>query len=139
MLRVLNDTHGLSFAALRPFNVYGPRMDIHGAYTEVMVRWMQRIAGGQSPIIFGDGKQNMDFAYVGDVARAFLLAAGSSRAFNCAFNVGTGISTSLNELADIVSRAMGSDLPIEYQAADAVATVQPVSYTHLTLPTSDLV
>ena len=48
---------------LRYFNVYGPRMDVHGLYTEVLVRWMERIADGQPPLIFGDGLQTMDFVY----------------------------------------------------------------------------
>ena len=62
--------YGLHYVALRYFNVYGPRMDIHGAYTEVFIRWMERIAAGQPPLIFGDGTQTMDFVYVEDIARA---------------------------------------------------------------------
>ena len=53
--------HGLKSTALRYFNVYGPRMDIHGKYTEVLIRWMERIAAGLPPVIFGDGLQTMDF------------------------------------------------------------------------------
>ena len=63
------------YVALRYFNVYGPRMDTHGAYTEVLIRWMERIDQGLPPVIFGDGKQTMDFVYVEDIARANLLAA----------------------------------------------------------------
>ena len=72
-----NDMYGLSYVALRYFNVYGPRMDVHGAYTEVLVRWMERIAAGQPPLIFGDGTQTMDFVHVGDIARANILAASA--------------------------------------------------------------
>ena len=68
---------GLDYVALRYFNVYGPRMDVHGLYTEVLVRWMERIAAGEPPLIFGDGLQTMDFIYVGDIARANVLAADS--------------------------------------------------------------
>ena len=64
LLRSFNDMHGLDYVALRYFNVYGPRMDIHGAYTEVLIRWMERIAAGQPPLIFGDGTQTMDFVHV---------------------------------------------------------------------------
>ena len=67
--------YGLDYVALRYFNVYGPRMDIHGAYTEVLIRWMERIAAGQPPLIFGDGTQTMDFVHVDDIARANILAA----------------------------------------------------------------
>ena len=70
---------GLDYVALRYFNVYGPRMDIHGVYTEVLVRWMERIERGEPPLIFGDGSQTMDFVFIDDVARANLLAATSRR------------------------------------------------------------
>src|SRR5262249_32528926 len=61
LLRSFHDMHGLNYVALRYFNVYGPRMDIFGAYTEVLIRWMERIAAGRPPLIFGDGAQTMDF------------------------------------------------------------------------------
>ena len=64
LLRSFNDMYGLDYVALRYFNVYGPRMDVHGAYTEVLIRWMERIAAGQPPLIFGDGTQTMDFVHV---------------------------------------------------------------------------
>ena len=79
LLRSFHDMFGLDYVALRYFNVYGPRMDIHGVYTEVLVRWMERIAAGQPPLILGDGKQTMDFVYVDDIARANLLAADVRR------------------------------------------------------------
>ena len=68
---------GLPYVALRYFNVYGPRMDIHGKYTEVLIRWMERIAAGQPPLILGDGKTTMDFVYIDDVARSNILALRS--------------------------------------------------------------
>src|SRR3954470_21901934 len=73
LLRSFHDQHGLDYVALRYFNVYGPRMDTHGAYTEVFIRWMQRITAGEPVAIFGDGLQTMDFVYVDDVARANIL------------------------------------------------------------------
>ena len=66
---------GLDYVALRYFNVYGPRMDIHGAYTEVLIRWMERIEAGLPPLILGDGTQTMDFVFTEDIARANLMAA----------------------------------------------------------------
>ena len=61
MVRSFRAMYGLDYVLLRYFNVYGPRMDVHGLYTEVLVRWMERIADGQPPLIFGDGLQTMDF------------------------------------------------------------------------------
>ena len=70
LLRSFNDMYGLDYVALRYFNVYGPRMDLHGRYTEVMVRWMERLEAGLPPIIFGDGLQTMDMVHVHDIARS---------------------------------------------------------------------
>ncbi len=64
MLRSFHAMYGLDYVALRYFNVYGPRMDIHGLYTEVLIRWMERIDAGEPPLIFGDGAQTMDFVHV---------------------------------------------------------------------------
>jgi UDP-glucose 4-epimerase len=113
LLRSFNDMHGLKYVALRYFNVYGPRMDIHGAYTEVMIRWMERIAAGKPPLIFGDGKQTMDFVYIEDIARANLLAARADVSDEV-FNVASGTETSLNDLATLLARAMGADLKPEH-------------------------
>jgi len=88
-------------------------MDRLGAYTEVLIRWMDRIARGESPVIFGDGHQSMDFVYVEDVARAFLLAA-KAPAVDEVFNVASGVETSLNDLAAALLRVMGSSAAIEY-------------------------
>ena len=106
LLRSFNDMHGLPYVALRYFNVYGPRMDIHGKYTEVLIRWMERLDAGQPPLILGDGTQTMDFVYVEDVARANVLALASDVSDEV-FNVATGIETSLNDLAAALARAMG--------------------------------
>ncbi len=113
LLASFREMYGMDYTALRPFNVYGPRMDIHGAYTEVLVRWMDRIARGLPPIIFGDGKQSMDFIYVEDVARAFLLAAQADAPGEVC-NVATGVETDLNQLACTLLRVMDSKLSIEY-------------------------
>jgi UDP-glucose 4-epimerase len=109
LLRSFNEMYGLEYIALRYFNVYGPRMDADGVYTEALIRWMQRIDAGEGPLIFGDGSQTMDFVYVDDVARANLLAAESGVSDEV-FNVGGGAETSLNELALALLIAMGSDL-----------------------------
>lgn len=108
LLRSFNDMYGLDYVALRYFNVFGPRMDIHGRYTEVMIRWMERLSAGLPPIIFGDGSQTMDLVHVKDVARANILAATSS-ATDVALNVGTGSETSLVHLANLLARTMKRD------------------------------
>jgi UDP-glucose 4-epimerase len=113
LLRSFHAMTGLDYVALRYFNVYGPRMDIHGVYTEVLVRWMERIAAGQPPLILGDGTQTMDFVYTEAIARATLLAAERA-ATDDVFNVASGVETSLRELADMLLRVMGSDLDLEF-------------------------
>ncbi len=122
MLRAFHDTHGLDYVALRYFNVYGPRMDVHGAYTEVLVRWMERIEAGDPPLIAGDGHATMDFVFVDDVARANLLAAKAD-ATDVVCNVATGKETSLNELAAALLGVMGSTIAPEYIAASKVNPV----------------
>ena len=113
LLRSFNDMYGMPYVALRYFNVYGPRMDIHGKYTEVLIRWMERIASGQPPLILGDGKTTMDFVYIEDVARSNVLALQSD-VTDEVFNVASGIETSLEELAHALLKVMGSDLEPEY-------------------------
>jgi UDP-glucose 4-epimerase len=113
LLRSFNDMYGLPYVALRYFNVYGPRMDIHGKYTEVLIRWMERIDSGQPPLVLGDGKQTMDFVYVEDIARANVLALASDVSDEV-FNVASGVETSLNELAAALGRAMGVRVEPEY-------------------------
>ncbi|MBI1171363.1 NAD-dependent epimerase/dehydratase family protein [bacterium] len=117
LLRSFNDMYGLNYVALRYFNVYGPRMDLHGRYTEVMVRWMERIAAGEPPIIFGDGLQTMDMIDVRDVARANILAA-TSKVSDAVFNVGSQTETSLLDLASLLAAGMGRPdlVPIHAEA-----------------------
>jgi UDP-glucose 4-epimerase len=113
LLRSFHEMYGLNYVALRYFNVYGPRMDIYGVYTEVLIRWMDRIVAGQPPLIFGDGKQTMDFVYIEDIARANILAA-KANVTDEVFNVASGVETSLNDLAYSLAKVMGSDLTPEY-------------------------
>jgi UDP-glucose 4-epimerase len=119
LLRSMHAMYGLDYVALRYFNVYGPRMDVHGLYTEVLVRWMDRIAAGEPPIIMGDGRQTMDFVYIGDVARSNLLAAQAD-VTDAAYNVASGTETSLLELAEKLLAVMGSDLSVVHAPARAV-------------------
>ena len=119
MLRSFHSMYGLDYVALRYFNVYGPRMDIYGLYTEVLIRWMERIESGTPPLILGDGLQTMDFIHVADIARANILAARAD-VTDDVFNVASGTETSLKELAQALSDAMKSDLAPEHGPARAV-------------------
>ena len=118
-LRSFRAMRGLDYVALRYFNVYGPRMDIHGLYTEVLIRWMQRIAAGQPPVIFGDGSQTMDFVFTTDIARANLLAAASD-VTEGVYNIASEQEISLRGLAEALLRAMGSGLDVEFGPARQV-------------------
>ncbi|MDT7787273.1 MAG: UDP-glucose 4-epimerase [Pseudonocardiales bacterium] len=113
MLRSFKAMHGLDYVALRYFNVYGPRMDVHGLYTEVLIRWMERIADGKSPLIFGDGAQTMDFVHVHDIARANILAA-KAPVTDTVYNIASSQETSLKQLALALLAAMDSGLPLEH-------------------------
>ena len=113
LLRSFHAMRGLDYVMLRYFNVYGPRMDIFGLYTEVLIRWIERIEAGKAPLILGDGQQVMDFVFTEDIARANLLAA-DSRASDDVFNIGSGTETSLVELAATLQRVMGSSEPPEF-------------------------
>ena len=119
MARSFRAMYGLDYVGLRYFNVYGPRMDVHGLYTEVLVRWMERIADGQPPLIFGDGLQTMDFVYTVDIARANILAAQSD-VREGVYNIASSEETSLLGLAEALLRAMDSDLSVEHGPERAV-------------------
>ncbi|MDG4828902.1 NAD-dependent epimerase/dehydratase family protein [Solwaraspora sp. WMMD1047] len=119
MLRSFHSMSGLDYVALRYFNVYGPRMDVHGLYTEVLIRWMERIEAGTPPLILGDGLQTMDFVHVADIARANILAARAD-VTDEVFNIASGTETSLKELAAALSEVMKSELAPEHGPARAV-------------------
>jgi UDP-glucose 4-epimerase len=123
LLRAYFTASGLPYVAFRYFNVYGPRMDTVGVYTEVMIRWLDAIEANQPPLIFGTGEQSMDFVYVGDVARANLLALESDVGDEV-FNVGTGVQTSLRELCNLMLKLNNSTLKPEHREARKVGNVQ---------------
>jgi UDP-glucose 4-epimerase len=103
--------HGLEYVALRYSNVYGPRQDPHGEAGVVAI-FSRQLLRGEPLMIYGDGEQTRDYVYVKDVARANLLATtldpGEGDALDDrAYNVGTGVETSVNELADVLESAAG--------------------------------
>lgn len=123
LLRSYKFMYGLDYVALRYFNVYGPRMDTDGKYTEVMIRWLDCIHDGQTPLIYGDGNTSMDFVYVKDVARAN-VAALLSEMTDQVFNIGNHEETSLKQLLAVLLEVNRSDLVPEYREDN---TVNPVS------------
>jgi UDP-glucose 4-epimerase len=92
--------------SLRYFNVYGERQSSN-AYSGVIAIFANRLMKGRRPLIFGDGKQTRDFVHVSDVARANLLALETKRGVGDAFNIGTGVPTTINKLAKILMELTG--------------------------------
>jgi UDP-glucose 4-epimerase len=123
LLRSYKFMHNLDYVALRYFNVYGPRMDTDGKYTEVMIRWLDCIREGKPPLIYGDGTTSMDFIYVQDVAKAN-VAALVSTATDEVFNVGSCIETSLKELLYTLLKVNSSSLTPEFRSENTVNPVQ---------------
>jgi UDP-glucose 4-epimerase len=107
LARSFHDMHGLPAVGLRYFNVYGPRMDVTGAYTEVFIRWLDCVDRGVRPQIHGDGSASMDFVYVGDVARANILALKAAEV-DKVYNVASGVETSLLELWQAIQEVTGA-------------------------------
>jgi UDP-glucose 4-epimerase len=116
-LAAFGEERGLAGVSLRYFNVYGPRHDHAANGTQIVPRWLNLLERGEPPVIFGDGQQTMDFVYVGDVARANLLAA-TCDAGEGAFNVASGIETSANELAETLVSLIGSSLRPIHRGTD---------------------
>ena len=114
--------HGLDYVALRYSNVYGPRQDPHGEAGVVAI-FGRRVLGGQPLTVFGDGEQTRDYVFVGDVVTANLFAADvhldpvGTALDERAYNVGTGMETSVNDLARTMMAAAGRDVPLEHAAA----------------------
>jgi UDP-glucose 4-epimerase len=116
-LRNFHRDHGLKYVGLRYFNVYGPRQHIKGAYAQIVPRWYDMMTNGERVTIFGDGAQTMDMTFVTDVARANILAAKSD-ADHDFLNVGTGLSTSVNQVFDILKDLIGYSMEPIYKPVD---------------------
>ena len=112
-------SYGLPAVALRFFNVYGPRQDPANPYSGVVSIFAARIARGERPIIYGDGRQTRDFVYVADVVRAMLLACERDSAAGVAFNIASGRQTSILELAEALNQVMGTRLKPDFAPARA--------------------
>ncbi len=102
------------YVGLRYMNVYGPRQDYRGAYVAVIMKILDRLDQGLPPVVYGDGSQAYDFVYVGDCARANICAMKSDTT-DTFYNVGTGIRTTIKELAELILEITGSDQKIQYE------------------------
>lgn len=116
MARAYHHRYQLPFVGLRYMNVYGPRQDYHGAYIAVIMKMLDNLDKGIAPVLYGDGSQAYDFVYVGDCAQANVCAM-KGNTVDQFYNVGTGIRTSIKELAEMILRITGSDLSVQYEPA----------------------
>jgi dTDP-L-rhamnose 4-epimerase len=113
LFRLVGRAYGIPTIAFRYFNVYGTRQALSNPYTGVVAIFASRLLNGRPPLVFEDGKQRRDFVSVLDVAEANWLAATTSTGDGEVFNVGSGVSVNVLEIADIVAEALGSSLEPE--------------------------
>ena len=116
MCRAFYERYGLDYVGLRYMNVYGPRQDYKGAYIAVIMKILDRLDQGLSPVVHGDGSQEFDFIYVAEAARANVKAmqSGVSDHF---YNVGSGEGTTIKALTELILELTGCKLPIHYEPA----------------------
>ena len=122
ILRNWHFMYELDYVALRYFNVYGPRMDTDGKYTEVMIKWLDCIKDSVNPLIYGDGLTSMDFVYVKDVAKANVNALLSD-VTDEVFNVGNSVETNLIQLLESLIEVNKVDLIPEFRDSDSINPV----------------
>ena len=107
---------GLDVVALRFFNVYGPRQDPAGEYAAVVPKFIEAMAAGRAPTIYGDGTQTRDFCFVDDVARALRLGVDAADAPGRVVNIGAGRETSLLDLVAALNGALGAAIEPRFEA-----------------------
>ncbi len=111
---------GLSWIALRFFNVYGPGQKTTAYYTSVINHFVNRLQRGEPPVIDGNGEQSMDFIHVHDIARVSRCWRSRAEQDNLPVNVGTGIDTSIADLARILIEAVGADVEPMFNPRDVL-------------------
>jgi UDP-glucose 4-epimerase len=117
LVRAYHRTYALPTVAIRPFNAYGPRSHHEGDSGEVIPRFIVRAMNGLPPVIFGDGTNTRDFTYVDDTASALVAAANCDAAIGQTINIGSGVETSIHDLALRVLELTGADrISPEYSA-----------------------
>lgn len=114
MARAYYHRYKLPFVGLRYMNVYGPRQDYRGAYIAVIMKMLDNLDKKVAPTLYGDGSQAYDFVYVGDCARANVCAMKANTVDEF-YNVGTGIRTSIKELAEIILKITDSNHSVQYE------------------------
>jgi nucleoside-diphosphate-sugar epimerase len=138
LMQEYSEKEGLETVSLRYFNVYGPGQNPRSEYSGVISKFIVRMTQGERPVIFGNGTQTRDFIFVGDVAKANLLAALAKKAKGEAYNIATGRAISINELAGTLNKVLGSQLEpvfepekpgdIKYSFADASLAKKKIGF-----------
>jgi UDP-glucose 4-epimerase len=107
--------YGLPATAIRPFNIYSPRQDPSNPYSGVISKFIDNVANGKPPVIYGDGSATRDFVSIHDVVDMVMLLLENDACIGKVFNCGTGTATRIDELARIVIGLYGKDYKPEYQ------------------------
>ena len=122
MFLAIGAAYGIPAVALRFFNVYGERQALSNPYTGVAAIFSSRLLNDRAPLVFEDGRQTRDFIDVRDIARACALALTTDGADGRTVNVGTGVPTSVIDVAQTIARGLGKDIEPEvvgkYRAGD---------------------
>lgn len=112
-------TYGLETVGLRYFNVFGPRQDPDSQYSAVIPIFITRLLADNPPVVYGDGGQTRDFAYVENVVHGNLLAAETRGAAGQVFNIANGKSISLLELIAALNKLLGTNVQAKFEEARA--------------------
>ena len=111
---VVGRAYGIRTVALRFFNVYGPGQALSNPYTGVAAIFASRLLNRRPPVVFEDGEQSRDFIHVSDIVRGILLALESDRAAGHAINLGTGVPTTVADVAHVIAGGLGLDIAPEF-------------------------
>ncbi|WP_461462377.1 NAD-dependent epimerase/dehydratase family protein [Methanobrevibacter sp.] len=111
-IKTFTESYGLNGVALRYFNVFGPKQNIHSSYAAVIPNFINALLNDKQPVIYGDGNQTRDFIYVEDIVRANILACESN--YNGVVNIASGNGLSVNELYNIICDVLDTDIKPKY-------------------------
>jgi nucleoside-diphosphate-sugar epimerase len=116
LLRIYSETYGMETVSLRYFNVFGPRQDPASEYAAVIPKFITAVLRGQQPVIYGDGKQTRDFAYIDNVVEANLRCLEARGLAGQAVNVACGDRIDLLELLAMINELAGRELRPSFEA-----------------------